>query len=240
MSQLLVIVPARGNSQRLPGKHAMPLAGRTLLEWTADAIAESGLAAPCLFTTDDPGLAERGRRLGWMVPFLRPAELARPETPTADAILHALDWYVGAGHPEPRHVLLVQATSPLRRGRHLAEAVDMLWSRRDADAVIGVVESDATRHQPYWLDAASFLRKSETPDTRRVLPNGAVYAIEAEMLRRLRAFFTARTLGYLMDADSSIDIDAPDDWRAAEAALRARGQAGAARAGEMRDSATSR
>ena len=38
---ILGVVPARGNSQRLPRKNSMSVGGRTLIQRTADAINES-------------------------------------------------------------------------------------------------------------------------------------------------------------------------------------------------------
>jgi CMP-N-acetylneuraminic acid synthetase len=203
----------------------MLLGGKTLLEWTAAAIDEAGLGAPCIFTTDDPGLAMCGRRLGWIVPFTRPPELARDESPTADAVLHALDWFVGEGNAEPDYLLLVQTTSPLRKGSDLAAALDLLRRGGGADAVIGVVETEGTRHGAYWLDARGFLTREAGSGRARVQPNGAVYVIEPPQLRRRRSFYTPQTLGYMMDALDSIDIDTIEDWRAAESALALRAAA---------------
>ena len=76
MTDLLIVIPVRGGSKRLPGKHTRLLAGRNLLERTQDAIAEAELGAPVLLTTDDEQIAARGRALGWQAPFLRPAALA--------------------------------------------------------------------------------------------------------------------------------------------------------------------
>ena len=63
---ILILIPARGGSKRLPGKHLRHLAGRSLMEWTARDISASGLDAPCLLTTDDEAIAEAGRKLGWI------------------------------------------------------------------------------------------------------------------------------------------------------------------------------
>ena len=54
MTGLLIVVPARGGSERTPGKNLRPLAGRGLLAWTAAAIAEAEAPRPALSTTKRP------------------------------------------------------------------------------------------------------------------------------------------------------------------------------------------
>ena len=223
----LIVIPARGGSKRLPGKNLRPLAGRTLMEWTALDIAEAGLDAPCLLTTDNEQIAETGRTLGWLVPFLRPPELATDQALTIDAALHALDWYA-EHHTSPDAVMLVQVTSPLRGSRCLSAACEMLRSRSDADAVVGMREvtapkSRGTEHS-YVQGEDGFLRDAGANDGNKptLTPNGAVYLVRERALRASRSFVPPGTLQFIMDATSSIDIDTQDDWERAEAAVSAR------------------
>ena len=114
MTDLLIVIPARGGSKRLPGKHTRLLAGRNLLQHTQRAIDQAALGAPVLLTTDDAEIAAGGRALGWQAPFLRPAELAGDDVPTLPVLQHALDWYRQDSGADPGSVLLLQTTSPLR------------------------------------------------------------------------------------------------------------------------------
>lgn len=63
----LIVVPARHDSTRLPGKPLLPIAGRTLLERViAVARTAATLAGKCdvVVATDDPRIAEHARALG--------------------------------------------------------------------------------------------------------------------------------------------------------------------------------
>ena len=99
---LLILVPARGGAKRLPGKNLKQLGGKSLIAHTADAIAQSGLEAPVVLSTDDPAIAEEGRRLGIQVPFRRPDELSGDAASTAGVVLHALDWFQAASGAAPQ------------------------------------------------------------------------------------------------------------------------------------------
>ena len=221
MTDLVVIVPARGGSKRLPGKHTRLLAGRDLLEHTHDAIVEAKLGAPVVLTTDDDEIAARGRALGWQVPFLRPAALADDSTPTLPVLLHALDWYRDDNGRDPEFVLLLQTTSPLRTGSALRDAVKLLAMRHEIDAVVGVRRLGFGPNRIFRLDTTGSLEplsSSETPSPLLV-PNGTLYLIRSTSLRRHGTLFPPATLPFEMDVVASVDIDTEADWFLAQAVL---------------------
>ena len=124
-SAVLGLVPARGGSKGVPGKNVRPLAGHTLLEYTARAASESGVLDRVILSTDSAEIAEAGRRAGLEVPFLRPASLALDDTPMLPVIEHALAETAAHGWT-PGIIVLLQPTSPLRRPDHIRDAVNLL------------------------------------------------------------------------------------------------------------------
>jgi len=221
---LLIVVPVRAGSKRLPDKHVRPLLGQTLLERTARQIAESGLSATVLLTTDSPELAEAGRRLGWSAPFLRPAALADDRASTVDAVLHALEWFRDDRGTDPEVTLLVQVTSPLRRPERLAAAVELLNGNEAFDAVVGVTQ--AAPSSEYLMVRSDHgltpVRMHHQGPIYRL--NGAVYAIRTRALRHHRSFVPPHTYPLEMPAAESVDVDDIQDWMLAETIL-ARGTA---------------
>ena len=83
---VLALIPARGGSRGIPDKNIRPLAGRTLLAYAADAALSSKVVDRRVRTTDSERIAEEGRRIGLEVPFLRPPDLARDDTPMLPVI----------------------------------------------------------------------------------------------------------------------------------------------------------
>src|SRR6059058_989062 len=122
---VLGLVPARGGSKGVPGKNVRPLAGHTLLEYTARAARESGVVDRVILSTDSLEIADAGRRAGLEVPFMRPAALAADDTPMVPVIEHALGEIARHGW-SPDIVVLLQPTSPLRRPEHIRDAVAKL------------------------------------------------------------------------------------------------------------------
>lgn len=216
---LLIVVPARAGSKRLPQKNVRALAGKSLLARTAEAIVEAGLDAPVLLSTDGERIAAEGERLGWLVPFRRPDNLATDDATTDDVVLHALDHFAGG---DPAQVMVLQPTSPLRGGACLRAAVDLLARRDDVDAVIGMaaMQLPPTR---LFLVGADGRAEAVSTDARRpvYIPNGALYLVRTAVLRSGRSLYPRRLLPLVMDCIRSIDIDTEADWRLAEAMLAA-------------------
>ncbi len=221
MTDLLIVIPARGGSKRLPGKHTRLLAGRNLLQHTQRAIDQAALGAPVLLTTDDAEIAAEGRALGWQAPFLRPAELAGDDVPTLPVLQHALDWYRQDSGADPGSVLLLQTTSPLRTGAALRDAIELLAEHDEVHAVVGVQRLGFGPNRVFHRDEDGCLAPLSSCDTRSPLfvPNGTLYLIRTAALREYDTLFPPTTLPFEMGSISSIDIDTEADWRLAQAIL---------------------
>lgn len=219
---LLILVPARGGSKRLVNKNVRPLAGCSLIARTADAIAESGLDAPVLLTTDDDAIAAEGERAGMLVPFRRPAELADDTAPTIDAVLHGLDWFRDEHGNEPDAVMVLQPTSPLRGGAILRAAVARLAARPDIDSVVAMTAVGLPANRMYFANAKGCAE--EISDDRRYpiyMPNGALYLARTDRVRAELTLYAGTVLPLVLDPARAIDIDTEEDWRLAEALLAA-------------------
>ena len=219
---LLILVPARGGSKRLPGKNLKYLGDRPLLAHTADAVAASGLQEPVVLSTDDAAIAEAGRRLGMLVPFVRPAALADDAAPTEAAVLHALDWCVEMHGTDPDAVMVLQPTSPFRGGGILRAAVDALAERADVDSIIGMTAIHLPADKIYFATRAGVAEPvNDAPRRPLYQPNGAVYLTRTSAFRRDKTLYAGTILPLVTDPLRALDIDTQEDWRLAEALLAA-------------------
>ncbi|PHV38914.1 cytidylyltransferase domain-containing protein [Janthinobacterium sp. BJB304] len=217
----LALIPARGGSKGIPRKNINMIAGKPLIAWTIEAALASTLLDGVVVSTDNAEIAEVALRYGAQVPFLRPAELARDETPGVEPVLHALQQL-----PDYDAVLLLQPTSPLRSSADI-DACVALAREREAVSVVSVSEPDAHPDWMYRMTATQQLEKllaSQSHTRRQDLPtvltlNGALYFANADWLRSSRTLLAEETLAYVMPADRSVDIDTPLDWKFAELLL---------------------
>lgn len=220
-SRILGLIPARGGSRGIPRKNIKPLCGKPLIAWTIEAALRSRSLSAVVASTDDLEISQIASAWGANVPFLRPPALAQDESPGIDPVLHALEQL-----PDFDAVVLLQPTSPLRTSEDIDACVELARSSK-APSVVSV--SEPPRH-PYTMYRLGSERRLEalmnTPhfSRRQDLPpvyalNGALYFARADWLQRHRAFVTAETVGYVMPAERSVDLDTLLDWRVAELLL---------------------
>ena len=227
------MITARGGSKGIPGKNLKPLAGKPLLAYTIDAARASGSLDRVIVSTDDEAIAECARALGCDVPFQRPAELAQDDTPHLPVMQHAVQWLAAEQAYRPDAVVILQPTSPLRRGEDIRNAITML-SHSDADSVVSVSEVPAHVNPMRMLrvdaDGRAVLFVTGEPVRRRInrrqdLPsawvmNGAVYAFRTRVLFDAEpSLYGTTTLAMAMADPYGISIDTPQDWLEAEKAI---------------------
>jgi CMP-N-acetylneuraminic acid synthetase len=230
VSRTLGLVPARGGSKGVPGKNVRPLAGRPLLEYTAAAARESGVLDRTILSTDAEEIAAVGRRCGLDVPFLRPPQLAADDTPMLAVVRHAIDALAGEGWT-PDLIVLLQPTSPLRRGAHVRGVVERLRASQ-ADSVVTVVEVPRHLSPDYVMRIDSGLLKPFLPGgagvTRRqdarpaYSRDGTAYAFWRTTIERFGDIYGERCEPLVIEAADSLSIDTPNDWADAERRLAAR------------------
>lgn len=225
---ILGLIPARGGSKGIPRKNIVPLAGKPLLTYTCEAALGSSYIDRVVLSTDDEEIAQIGRSCGVEVPFMRPPELARDDTPSLPVAQHAIEWLREHDGWGTDILVLLQPTSPLRRAHHIDAALDILLEKQ-ADTVVSVVEVPH-RYNPYSVMELrdgilhQFLPGKTQFDRyrRQTLPkvyarNGpAVLVTRVNTLFRDQSFYGQLVLPYVMDEADSLDIDTLYDLEIAE------------------------
>lgn len=220
---VLGVITARGGSKGVPGKNILPIGGRPLIQWTIDAARASRYIDRLVLSSDDPTIIEVATQAGCEVPFRRDAALAGDDASSIDVVVDALRRVPGFDI-----VVLLQPTSPLRNGGDIDASIELLESK-GAPACVSL---RAAQEHPYWTfqlngDASlnHFVRPQEgLPSRRQDLPdawclNGAVYVARVPWLLQSRTFLSPQTVGYVMPAERSLDIDTHEDVRRLTAML---------------------
>ena len=227
MNEVLGIIPARGGSKGIPKKNIALLVGRPLLAYTCDAALASRRLTRVVLSTDDEEIAEVGRKCGVEVPFMRPAELARDDTPSIAVVEHCLRSLDEDEAFRPEVVVLLQPTSPMREARHIDEALARMIET-GADTVVSVVEVPH-RFTPYslmtlqdgwlrdfWREALPFDRFRRQNAPVLYARNGpAILGAKVSVLSETQSFYGGHVVPYTMSEENSIDIDTLFDLKLA-------------------------
>ena len=217
---LMALVPVRGGSKGLPGKNTRMLAGKPLYRHAVDQALEAG-ADEVVISTDIEELLGADHGAG-VVALRRPAELAGDDVPMDPVILHALRDRGEA------LVVLLQATSPLRRAGDVRAALEV-WRKGRFDLVMSVARTSAgilkygmaegDRFVPVARPEYCFMNRQSLPAVYR--PNGAVYVFDADWFRANGGLATERIGMVEMPEERSLDIDSAEDFARVEAILTA-------------------
>jgi len=180
----LAIIPARGGSKGLPGKNVRSLAGLPLLAHSLRCAALCPEIDRTIVSTDSDDVAGVARAYGGDVPFQRPSELARDDTPMMPVMKHAVEEVERQEGRRYETVVLLDPTSPGRIPSDVAAAFAALTDDATADGAIavsrptfnpfwvGVVERDGAL-VPAFETQRTYVRRQDVPVFRRI--NGSLY-----------------------------------------------------------------
>jgi len=227
--KVLGIITARGGSKGIPHKNITPVMGRPLLAYTVDAARASRRLSRVVLSTDDPVIAETGRRLGVEAPFLRPAHLALDDTPTVP-VLQDVVRRLEADGDRFDAVFTLQPTNPLRRSEDIDGAVDLL-ERTGADSVISFTDV-GEKHPARMKALGEDLRVLDLPfneafegQPRQALPKyflreGSVYLTRHDVLMDQGSLKGRDCRAWIIPSERACNIDTPFDLFLFEQILR--------------------
>ena len=220
---ILAIIPARGGSKGVPRKNLREIAGKPLIAWAIEAGKKSQYIDRLILSSEDPEIISKARSWSCEVPFVRPAELARDETPGIDPVLHALSEL-----PEKYdYIVLLQPTSPLRLAEDINGCLETCLHHH-ASACVTVTEVDQS---PFWMYRVNtshrlvpLIDQESLPNRRQDLPpvyivNGAVYVAQTTWLQQQRTFLTTETVAHIMPRERSLDVDTELDLKICESLI---------------------
>jgi CMP-N,N'-diacetyllegionaminic acid synthase len=226
----LAIIPARGGSIGIPRKNLRLLNGKPLIAWTIEAALNTVGLDRVVVSTEDEEIAEISKLYGAEVPFMRPTNLARDNTPTLEVLQHILYQFDRDESYSPDAVVTLQPTSPLRTNKHIEEALCLFEADIRADCLVSCIKVPHNFHP----ESVMTLQKNgylKPYSDKKVLPsrrqdkteiyarNGAaIYITRASNLDRF--IIGGNTIPFLMNNHESVDIDTEEDLLRAEYLLR--------------------
>jgi len=117
----VAIIPARGGSKGIPRKNIKELCEKPLITYIIETALRVEELDRVIVSTEDKEIAEVAKKCGAEVPFMRPEELARDETPTLPVLQHAVKYLEEKENYKPDIVVLLYATSPLLKHERVSE-----------------------------------------------------------------------------------------------------------------------
>ncbi|MFL5733354.1 MAG: cytidylyltransferase domain-containing protein [Chloroflexia bacterium] len=227
--RVLGLVPARGGSKGVPGKNIRLLAGKPLLQYTAEAALAASRLSRVILSTENEEIAEVGRRCGLEVPFMRPTALAADDTPTLPVVQDALRKLEAEGDAFDA-VLILQPTTPLRRPEDIDGAIELL-ERTGADSVISFVDvgekhparmkfidEEGRVTDPPFSERFEGQRRQDLPTL--YLREGSIYLTRTRVIMEQNSVKGSDCRAWIVPSERTCNIDTEFDFFIAEQLLK--------------------
>ena len=221
---VLVVIPARGGSKSIPRKNLRKVNGISLVGRAVKIAKSLTWVNKIVLTTDDPEIAEEGRKHGVEVPFLRPPELSGDFAPGVDTWRHA--WLKAEEYFEQKFDLsiLLAPTTPVRKAWHVEECIKKLVKGR-YDSILTVSETDSKYHPlkqlmfeddriGYYEEAGrSIIARQQLGTVYH--RNGVAYVVTRKCLVDQKTIIGSNTSAVVVD-EPVVNIDTEQDLEKAQ------------------------
>jgi N-acylneuraminate cytidylyltransferase len=226
--KVVAFIFARGGSKGLPGKNIRSLGGKPLIAWSIEHALSVKRIERIIVSTDSDDIAEVARNYGAEVPFKRPDELARDDSPEWLAWRHALCYLQETSGSLPTAMVSIPTTAPLRLPIDIENCLDQ-YEKGGADIVITV--SDA-HHSPYFnmvkeqLDGtvrlvippqSGITRRQDAPVVYDMTT--VCYVASPDFILSSNSIFEGNVKAVRVPIERAIDIDTLFDFKLAETLL---------------------
>lgn len=217
--RIISVIPAKGDSKGLPGKNVMKILDKPLLAWSIEHALNTKLINEVYVSSDSVTILDIARDYG-AKGILRPAEYARDDSPSEDALLHVLS-KIEDGTPVD-YVVFLQPTSPIRAEDDIEKAIKKIIEE-GADSLLSVTpikdhfkwrKNKTGEMEPINYDFKN--RRPRQQIEELYLENGSFYITKTDVLKKERNRLGGKIAIYEMPKGQSFQIDDGEDFEACE------------------------
>jgi N-acylneuraminate cytidylyltransferase len=219
---IVAIIPARGNSKRIPGKNYKKFNGKPIIANTIEKLKESKIFDRIIVSTDSKKIASISKRYGAEVPFRRPKFLSDDYTSGTSVISHSVRFLVKEGY-QFDYVCCVYAPNPFLQIADLKKGFKKIQSKK-----YNYVFSATPYRFPFFrsftfshkqgvkmLFYKNFKKRSQ--DLKQIMCDaGHFYWGHKKSWLQEKVFFTKNSDIIMVPEWRYHDLDTLDDWKRAE------------------------
>lgn len=221
-SKIIAYIPARSGSKRIPGKNTRNFCGKPLIAYAIEQALSLSFIDRVIVDTDSLKISKIAKKYGAESPYLRPAHLATDSANVVDSIFYTLDKLKEDGHYTPTHLIILQATSPLREKEDIENCWRMM-KETDASTILTVCP---THPKLYHLKPDNDIvlvngseghsNNTQTWESAYLLNGCLVYIVDIKALYSEKRIITKKTKAIICPKWRSVDLDTIEEWVMAE------------------------
>lgn len=224
MKKVLWLITARSGSKSIPDKNIKILGEQPLISYRIQSARSTQISSDIWVSTDSEKYAQIAKDYGAEIPFIRPDYLATDDASSMDVVLHAMNHATSLGKKYD-FIGLLEPTSPFIQSSDLEKAIEFLDNNVDASSIVATRESRPNRifiqkEDDYLSEFADniklYKKLGRQSFGKEITPSGGFYISKWNDFLMTKSFYTSKTLSYLVDDISGLEIDEPLDWQFAE------------------------
>ena len=218
---ILIAIPARGGSKRLPRKNILPLNGKPMIVYTIEAAQKADITNNIWVCTEDDEIADVSKESGAKV-YRIPNNMAKDDVSSTVPCL-ALSSQLQKEGMKFDYIFNLQPTSPLRNSNDIIESIKIIKDTK-SDFLVSVTPIDP--HYFHWgmikrEDGWQMYFRDKYVKERIYLekiyrPNGAIKLARFDKLIENKNYFGESLTVHYMPEERSIDIDSELDFEIVE------------------------
>lgn len=228
---MVILIPVRSGSKRIPGKAMKPLAGHPLLAYTLATATALHTKSPIVLVSNDPAADAYAATWPGVTVYPRSADNAQDTSPDICWLLEVSGFLK---RPDRETFLLLRVTSPFRLAAHV-QAMRAEWRDEQAAGASSMRMVTPTPAHPgkAWLPIADSRRLQPVLPWRHPVSDVPWHSSPTQSLPRVYqqtagAELTTwgqirrgdlsgdRVTGYVVNGPAALDLNTPDDWDYAE------------------------
>ena len=226
-NKILVVIPARGGSKRIPKKNIKKIGNKPMIEWPIKELLNIFKKDQILISTDDLKIKNICEKLGLKVPFLRPKKLSDDKTGTIDVVNHALKWFED-NFFSVDYVLIVYPTAIFLKNKDIKLAINKINKYKNCQCVFSASTFSYPIQRSFYIDSKNNVKmfhpkyyKSQSQDLTEAFHDaGQFYLCRSSILRDKKHLLNSRSKVIIIPRHRSIDIDTIEDFEYAKKMIK--------------------
>jgi pseudaminic acid cytidylyltransferase len=214
-SMAICIIPARGNSKRLPGKNLLSFHGKPLVQIAVETAISAGCFSKVIVSSEDSNVLAATEGIAGVINSRRPEILSGDDIRADDVVR----WEISRIPDQSDSVICcLLPTTPLLSPRVLADAA----SKYTSGVLFGVIPTSETPFRSFTQEPGSTKLNALYPEMlnlqsqgypQTVVDAGQFYFARAQIWDQNYSITAcAEAHGFMLDPKLAIDINYPADW----------------------------
>jgi len=218
---ILIIIPARGNSKGIPRKNLRSLNGKPLVHYSIIIALKSKYSSDVYVTSEDDEILSTSKKSGAKVVKREELNLSSDNTTLDPVIYHAYKHVSKSNKLHYDIIVTLQPTSPLLKTSSLDKAIEKMINNPGIDTIISAVDDT---HLTWRFEDEKFIPNYTERINRQHLPQiyketGGFLITRSNIISEKNRIGEKTEL-YILPKNEAIDIDTYEEWNICEYYLK--------------------